>query len=114
MGTPASSDRRAHRRMGMAAKALGATAVALLVAALWSLPPIAASGNSTAAPDKQNGSDTTELEKKLTAKGVSLGVPIMIRIFKEETLLEVWVDKGERFERFATYEICNWSGRARA
>ena len=34
----------------------------------------------------------------------------MIRIFKQETLLEVWVDKGERFERFATYEICNWSG----
>ncbi len=101
--------------MGVAAKALGVTGVALLVASLWTLPPIEARGNSSdrAAPEngKQEGFDTTGLQKKLAAKGVSLGVPIMIRIFKQETLLEVWVDKGERYERFATYEICNWAGK---
>jgi murein L,D-transpeptidase YafK len=101
-----------RRRMGTA-RMLGVAGVALLVAAVWSLPLIEARGNSAAAPDngKQNGYDTTELQKRLAAKGVPLGVPIMIRIFKQETLLEVWVDKGERFERFATYEICNWSGK---
>ena len=34
----------------------------------------------------------------------------MIRIFKDESELEVWVRKGERFELFAAYPICNWSG----
>src|SRR5262249_40670888 len=55
--------------------------------------------------------DTTELQKKLEAKGMSLGAPIMIRIFKQESQAEVWVQKGERYERFAAYTICNWSGK---
>ena len=39
------------------------------------------------------------------------GVPVYIRIFKLESELELWVEKGDRFERFATYPICLWSGR---
>ena len=51
-----------------------------------------------------------ELERRLAEKGVALGTPLMIRIFKMESELEVWVEKGSRFELFATYPICNWSG----
>ena len=34
-----------------------------------------------------------------------------MRIFKREFELEIWLKKGDRFERFATYPICKWSGR---
>ena len=54
--------------------------------------------------------DMTDLKRRLTEKGAQLGSPLMIRIFKAESELEVWVEKDERFELFATYPICNWSG----
>ena len=47
----------------------------------------------------------------LPPHGVKLGAPVFIRIFKLESELELWVEKGGRFERFATYPICLWSGR---
>jgi murein L,D-transpeptidase YafK len=34
----------------------------------------------------------------------------LIRIFKAEFELELWMRKGDRFELFATYPICYWSG----
>ena len=38
--------------------------------------------------------------------------PIMIRIFKEEAVLEVWKQKDNgRYDLAATYDICKWSGR---
>jgi murein L,D-transpeptidase YafK len=55
--------------------------------------------------------DLTQLERRLAARGVSLGVPIFIRIFKLESELELWVRKDGRFVHFATYPICFWSGR---
>jgi murein L,D-transpeptidase YafK len=50
-------------------------------------------------------------EERLAALGVKRGVPVYIRIFKLESELELWVEKDGRFERFATYPICLWSGR---
>ena len=35
---------------------------------------------------------------------------VLIRIFKEESELEMWMQKGERYVHFATYPICHWSG----
>lgn len=55
--------------------------------------------------------DTGELERRLAEKGLAAGSPIMVRIFKLESELEVWMDKGGRFELLAVYPICNWSGR---
>ena len=55
--------------------------------------------------------DLARFEERLAAHGVKRGAPIYIRIFKLESELELWVQKGERFERFATYPICVWSGR---
>jgi murein L,D-transpeptidase YafK len=54
--------------------------------------------------------DAEGLERRLAAKGMKAGSPVFIRIFKEEAELELWVDVGGRFELFATYPICNWSG----
>lgn len=55
--------------------------------------------------------DLARFDERLAAHGVKLGVPIYIRIFKLESELEVWVEKDGRFELFATYPICLWSGR---
>jgi murein L,D-transpeptidase YafK len=57
-----------------------------------------------AAPDPQG------LERKLAAVGFALGRPILIRIFKSEAQLEVWMDAGTQFKLFAIYPVCNWSG----
>ena len=70
---------------------------------------LAATGqDATAGPAE--AFDPQELERKLAAKGMALGKPILIRIFKQEAQLEVWMDTGAQFELFATYPICNWSG----
>lgn len=55
--------------------------------------------------------DLTRFAERKDEAGVKLGMPLHIRIYKLESEIELWVQKGERFERFATYPICMWSGR---
>src|SRR5665811_876413 len=55
--------------------------------------------------------DLSRLRARLDRAGVKPGVPVHIRIYKLESEIELWVEKGGRFERFATYPICLWSGR---
>lgn len=50
------------------------------------------------------------LKKELKKKGLSLGSPIFVRIFKKSSLLEIWVKKSAQFELFKTYHICYYSG----
>lgn len=56
------------------------------------------------------------LPKKLVttmkSKGMSISSPIMVRIFKEEGLLEIWKRKDTgRYDIVTSYNICKWSGR---
>jgi len=47
----------------------------------------------------------------LGKKGMNPSSPIFIRIFKEESELEVWKMRDDgRYYHFKTYPICNWSG----
>lgn len=47
----------------------------------------------------------------LGTKGMNSKAPIFIRIFKEESELEVWKERDDgRFYHFKTYPICTWSG----
>ena len=62
--------------------------------AATSLPPVNASA----------------LDRRLAAQGLTRGAPVLIRIFKEESELELWLQSGDRFRRFATYKICRWRG----
>ncbi|HUW73997.1 MAG TPA: murein L,D-transpeptidase family protein [Methyloceanibacter sp.] len=55
--------------------------------------------------------DLSRLRARLDRAGVKPRVPIHLRIYKLESEIELWVEKGGRFERFATYPICMWSGR---
>jgi murein L,D-transpeptidase YafK len=54
--------------------------------------------------------DTTRLSQRLVEHGVSEGAPVLVRIFKREFELELWMKRGAAYERFATYPICRWSG----
>lgn len=54
---------------------------------------------------------TPMLESQMKAKGAKLGDPVLIRIFKVPSLLEVWVKKGATYILFKRYSICNFSGR---
>jgi murein L,D-transpeptidase YafK len=47
----------------------------------------------------------------LGRKGMRPEQPIFVRIFKEESELEIWKQRDDgRFYHFKTYPICNWSG----
>ena len=47
----------------------------------------------------------------LAKKGMQPGAPVFVRIFKEESELEMWKQRDDgRFYHFKTYPICNWSG----
>jgi len=55
--------------------------------------------------------DLTRLDERLRVKGMALGTPILMRVFKRDFELELWMLKDGRYELFATYPICKWSGR---
>lgn len=50
------------------------------------------------------------LQIELSNKGLQLGSPIFIRIFKKSEKLELWVQKKTEFVLFKTYRICDFSG----
>jgi murein L,D-transpeptidase YafK len=53
-----------------------------------------------------------ELARKMEAQGMAVASPILIRIYKEENLVEVWKQKGDgRYGLLTEYEICKWSGK---
>lgn len=57
--------------------------------------------------------DTAAFSERLAKSGQKVGNPILIRIFKSEAELEIWMRKdGDSgvYEHFATYPVCNWSG----
>jgi murein L,D-transpeptidase YafK len=52
------------------------------------------------------------LVQSMRAKGMSTTSPIMVRIFKEEAVLEVWKQKDNgRYDLATSYDICKWSGK---
>lgn len=50
------------------------------------------------------------LNNRLRETGVGLSSPVVLRVFKAESELEVWKEKAGAFVLFATYPICHWSG----
>jgi murein L,D-transpeptidase YafK len=54
--------------------------------------------------------DLSAFDGRLAERGLKEGSPVLIRIFKREFELELWMMRDGRFRRFATYPICKWSG----
>jgi murein L,D-transpeptidase YafK len=44
------------------------------------------------------------------AVGVTNDAPVLIRIFKQESELELWKQRGDHFVKVATFDICKFSG----
>jgi len=51
------------------------------------------------------------LERAFTAKSLTFGAPVFIRIFKQSMELEVWVKQKARFTLFKTYPICTYGSK---
>ena len=52
------------------------------------------------------------IKSEITEKNMSIRDPILVRLFKEESELEVWKQtKTGKFALLKTYEICKWSGK---
>jgi murein L,D-transpeptidase YafK len=50
------------------------------------------------------------LDSVLAKKGLSMGSPLFLRVFKEEAELEVWLQRGTKYELLKSYAICAYSG----
>ena len=52
-----------------------------------------------------------QVQQDLKNLGMTAGAPLMIRIFKEESELEIWKQAASgHYSLFKTYPICKWSG----
>lgn len=51
-----------------------------------------------------------DIDTELKERGLARGVPVYLRIFKEEHELEVWVTGETGYSLLRTYPICAWSG----
>ncbi|HEX9882289.1 MAG TPA: hypothetical protein VGA65_07250 [Hyphomicrobium sp.] len=103
------------------ALALGIATLALAQSAL-ALPPDMKDLAADRAERKQaaqNGKlplpgtpDLSRLQERLAKRGFPDDAAILIRIFKAESELEVWINRGgsARYALFARYPICYWSG----
>lgn len=55
---------------------------------------------------------SAEAMASLKAKGIRLGAPMYVRIFKQDSELEVWLENTQgTYTKFKTYHVCRWSGQ---
>jgi len=86
-------------------RSISIAAVAVAVGALscGDLPPEERIRQAEERTDEQLGD-------ALASRGLEVGHPIFIRIFKEESELEIWLEGGDGFELLRTYPVCYFSG----
>lgn len=53
-----------------------------------------------------------KMRQKLSKMNLAMSSPIMMRIFKQEAVMEVWkANSQDRYQLVGTYPICAWSGQ---
>jgi murein L,D-transpeptidase YafK len=89
-----------------------ARALAILTAVAGALTPVACfSEGAPALPEKATRELLPTLLSLEAQKKMPKLSPILLRVFKEESELEVWKQTASgRFELFKLYPICRWSG----
>ncbi len=61
---------------------------------------------------RENAPVPAKLIAKMKARDMSPSAPIMMRVFKEEDVLEVWKQKRNgTYALLESFEICKWSGK---
>lgn len=51
------------------------------------------------------------LEKRVAENNITEGIPLYIRIFKQEKILELWAKRKKRYILLKSYPICKYSGK---
>lgn len=97
------------------ASLLVATSAGLFLATVGLLRAAEASGTKPVLPTSSNLMDVEErvlpsLKEQFAAKGLQLGNPVFVRVFKETRELELWVRASTDYQLFKTYPICSYSG----
>lgn len=98
---------QAYRRL------LNLVPVLLLIVTWQNSATVAMAGDELPVTDKAAAiisRVSPRLQQELAKKGLSLGSPIFIRIFKLPGTLEVWLKKNDRYRLFRSYPICCYSG----
>ena len=54
--------------------------------------------------------DKLSLYIHLANAGLERGLPVFVRIFKEESVLELWLKQQGKWVHFRDFPICTWSG----
>jgi murein L,D-transpeptidase YafK len=55
---------------------------------------------------------SAKVKGEMSRKNMTASSPVLVRIFKQESELEVWKqDKSGRYALLKTYPMCRWSGR---
>ena len=72
--------------------------VLLILISLFGCTPVSIEPQKTPSPIGAENADFT------------IGSPILVRIFKEEKTLEVWMLKGDKYARYKAFPICFYSG----
>ncbi|MBU1068944.1 murein L,D-transpeptidase [Myxococcota bacterium] len=78
-------------------------------------PPIEAPAKVTTVPESARSQAAAaavapKLAPRLAAKGLRMGAPAFVRIFKQEHELEVWLEKDGAFVLLDTWKIAFYSG----
>jgi murein L,D-transpeptidase YafK len=87
---------------------------AFLSSACWAAGDVAAPPTKANAPAGQSRPErysAADRERRLAEANLKAGAPVMIRIFKQERELELWMQGEQVFQHFATYTICDRSGK---
>lgn len=77
------------------------------------LMTLAASCSTMSLSDIAPSTDISpRLAREIKAKGFSDDEPVLVRIFKQESELEIWKKRPSgQYALFKTYPICRWSGK---
>ena len=94
-----------HFRMSKTlARALRAGAAAAMLAL--------ACGSPAHGSTKANAPAPSQTRTLMSAKDMAASAPILVRVFKKESVLEVWKQtRAGRYELLKSFPICRWSGQ---
>src|SRR5208337_770347 len=83
----------------------------LLAVLMGSVAPITiAQGTSKSWHPETVAAREMDLAKEFEAKGLKLGSPVFVRVYKQTSEMELWVQQGPRYVHLKTSGICRWSG----
>lgn len=89
----------------------GMLKIVLRIAVALSLLGLVAACNTMSFDKRAQAPLSGAIKAKLASMGSSPGAPMLVRIFKEESQLEVWKQtRSGAYKLFNTYNICAWSG----